>query len=106
MLALGLDDAQQLAVGGVGVLLVGSVVAAWIVRSIVQKLLSVAVLVVLAFAVWTQRTALEDCADAVREVHQLDRAARPSSTRCSFFGADVTIPDLRGEGDGEAPTDG
>lgn len=66
------------------VLAVGAVLAAWLASKIIQKVVFVVVLVALGFAVWTQRDALEDCADRVD-------AADEGSATCTFFGRDVTI---------------
>lgn len=80
--------------------LVGSVASAWIMKTIIQKVAVAAVLALLAFAVFTQRTALQDCADKVRDVYALrDEAVDPGvplDTDCSFFGTTITIPDPRG----------
>jgi len=79
--------------------LVGSVASAWIMKTILQKVAVAAVLALLAFAVFTQRTALQDCADKVRDVYALrDEAVNPAvplDTDCSFFGTTITIPDPR-----------
>ncbi|WP_420453658.1 hypothetical protein [Ilumatobacter sp.] len=108
MLAITLDDAGNIAVGLVGAFLVGSVAAAWIVKSIIQKLLAVGVLVLFAFAVWTQRTALEDCADKVRAAYEMDGVnPRLVDTDCSFFGTTITVSDPRDDSQAlSAPTTG
>lgn len=68
-------------------------------KTIVQKLAVAAVLVLLAFAVFTQRTSLQDCADKVKAVYELrDEAVDPNvplDTECSFFGTTISIPDQR-----------
>lgn len=113
MLALSLDEAKTIAIGLVGVFLVGSVAAAWIMKTIIQKIAVAAVLVIFSFAVWTQRTSLQDCADKVQESYGLDGVnPRLVDTDCSFFGTTITISDPRDDpesGDtteSDEPTDG
>ena len=62
-----------------------------------QKVAVALVLVLLGFAVYDQRSTLQDCADQVaanmsRSVTDLGLA----DTQCSFLGTDVTISDPRG----------
>ena len=98
--AISLSEAKNIAIGLVVVFVLGSVAAAWLMKTIIQKFFTAAVLVVFAFGVWTQRTSLEDCADKVRDVYALDRLADDPGgvaldTDCSFFGTTITIPDAR-----------
>lgn len=96
MLGLSLDDAKTIAIVVATVLVVGAIVSFWIMKSIVQKLAVAAVLGVLAFAVWTQRVSLQDCADKVRNNFELAASdVAVTDTECSFFGMTVTISDPR-----------
>jgi hypothetical protein len=96
VLALTLDDAKTIAIVAATVLVVGAVVALWVMKSIVQKLAVAAVLAVLAFAVWTQRVSLQDCADKVQDNFALvGTDVVVTDTECSFFGVTVTIADPR-----------
>ena len=72
----------------VGVVLV-ALAAVWLVKHVVTKVLTVAVLLALAFIVYSQRTELVDCADSVNAT--LAAGLEPDTT-CTFFGQDVTIP--------------
>ncbi len=83
MLALTLDQARTVGFGLIAVLVVGAVLAAWLISKVLQKVLFVVVLLGLGLAMWSQREELEDCADRV----QVD----DESTTCTFFGRDVTI---------------
>jgi hypothetical protein len=48
--------------------------------------------------VWTQRGALQDCADKVRDNYERSGATvTVIDTECSFFGVSVTIADPRSE---------
>jgi hypothetical protein len=98
MLALTLDDAKTIAVVGATVFAVGAVVSLWIMKSIVQKLAVAALLGLLAFAVWSQRVSLQDCADKVQESFELAGSdVTVTDTECSFFGFTVSISDPRSD---------
>ena len=99
MLALTLDDAKTIAIVAATALAVGAVVSFWVMKSLVQKLAVAALLGVLAFAVWTQRVSLQDCADKVQDNFELaDTDVVVTDTECSFFGITVTISDPRAAG--------
>jgi uncharacterized membrane protein YqjE len=92
VIGLTLDSAKTYGVVAVVVLVVGAFVAAWALKSLVQKIVVFALLGVLAFAVWTQRESLQDCADKVQANLQLTDGALPSTdAQCSFFGFTITI---------------
>jgi hypothetical protein len=96
VLGLTLDDAKTIAIVVATVLAVGSVVSFWVMKSIVQKLAVAALLALLAFAVWTQRVSLQDCADKVQDNFELAGSdVVVTDTECSFFGFTVTISDPR-----------
>lgn len=99
MLALTLDDAKTIAIVAATALAVGAVVSFWVMKSLVQKLAVATLLGVLAFAVWTQRVSLQDCADKVQDNFELaDTDVVVTDTECSFFGITVTISDPRAAG--------
>ncbi len=99
MLALTLDDAKTIALVAVTALAVGAVVSFWVMKSLVQKLAVAALLGVFAFAVWTQRVSLQDCADKVQDNFELAGTdVVVTDTECSFFGVTVTISDPRAPG--------
>ena len=98
MLALTLDDAKTIAIVVATVFAVGAVVSFWVMKTILQKLAVAALLALLAFAVWTQRVSLQDCADKVQDNFELvDADVVVSDTECSFFGVTVTISDPRAD---------
>lgn len=93
---LTLDDAKTIAIVLATVLAVGAVVSFWVMKSIVQKLAVAALLALLAFAVWTQRVSLQDCADKVQGSFELAGSdVAVTDTECSFFGISVAISDPR-----------
>lgn len=87
MAGLDLDTIRLVALIGVGVFAVGSVISAVLLKTIAQKLAVASIFALLALLVWSQRTSLETCADLVRE----SIVAREGTT-CTFFGRDVEIP--------------
>jgi hypothetical protein len=88
-----LDSAKTYASIGVVLLLVAAFVAAWLMKTLVQKLLVFVLFAALAFAVWTQRTALQDCADLVRTNLELSTTVvTDTEDECTFFGVAVSIP--------------
>jgi len=96
VLALTLDAAKNIAIAVAVIFIVGAIASMWLMKTIVQKLAVVAVLGLLAFAVWSQRTALQDCADKVQENFELAGAeVLLTDSTCSFFGIEVTISDPR-----------
>lgn len=96
MLAITLDTAKNIAIAVTVIFVVGAVVAAWVMKTIVQKLATAFVLVLLAFAVYSQRTSLEDCADKVKgNFERVGTDVTVTDTDCSFFGMTVTISDPR-----------
>ena len=100
MLAITLDQATNLAVAGATVLAVGAIVSFWVMKTVVQKVATAALLALLAFAVWTQRTSLQDCADKVQgNFERVGTNVTVADTDCSFFGVTVTISDPRDDGD-------
>ena len=93
MLALTLGQAKTIAVLVVIVLLALALFSAWVMKTVAQKAALAVILGLLALLVWTQRSAVQDCADKVRAeartgVGQVD-------TTCSFLGRDVKISTVR-----------
>lgn len=98
MLALTLDDAKTIAVVAAAALVAGAVVALWAMKTVLQKVMTALVLAVLAFAVWTQRQSLVDCADKVQASYdRIGTDVTLADTDCSFFGLTISISDPRDE---------
>jgi uncharacterized membrane protein YfcA len=96
VLAITLSEAKNIAIGLVVVFVLGAIASAWIMKTIMQKVAVALVLAVLAFAVWTQRTSLQDCADKVKDAYGFDGVSPTLiDTDCSFFGTTITISDPR-----------
>lgn len=98
VLAITLSEAKNIAIGLIAVFVIASVAAVWIMKTIIQKLAAAAVLAIFAFAVFTQRTSLQDCADKVQDAYTFEGIdTRVIDTECSFFGTTITISDPRPE---------
>lgn len=96
VLAISLEAAKNIGIAVVVVFLVGSLAAAWLMKTVVQKLATVFVLLLFAFGVYTQRTAMQDCADAVKSnFERQGTSVTVGDTDCSFFGFTVTVKDPR-----------
>lgn len=96
MLAISLDEARTIGIVVAVALVVAAVASFWVMKSVVQKLAGATLLLLLAFAVWTQRGALEDCADKVQASYERAGAdVTINDTDCSFFGITITISDPR-----------
>lgn len=105
LVALSLDAARNIAIAVAVVFLVGAIASAWLMKTVAQKVATALVLVVLAVSVWTQRGALDDCADKVTDSFRRDGLdVRVEDTECSFFGFTVPISDPRSDDgdDGDA----
>ena len=116
VIALSLDEARNIALVAATAFAIAAIVAIWVMKTIVQKVLVAVLLVMLAFAAWSQRESLQECAEQVQANVTTDIAnatASPtttlgtttdgstppasdgttsSETTCTFFGIDVTIP--------------
>lgn len=85
--ALTTDDAKTIGavvVVGFAVLAIG---AAWLMKTIVQKVILAVVLAGIAVAVWSQRAAVDDCVAEIR-----DSVTASEVATCSFFGVEVEVP--------------
>ena len=112
-LDLDFDQAKNVALLVAVGCVVGAVLAIWILQSIVQKVVVALLLLLLGFAAWSQREALQDCASKVQTsieivTSELDTVTGTSvptetptdvptdvaelDTSCTFFGTDVSIP--------------
>lgn len=87
MLALTVEAAKNIALVVAAAIIVLTVASAWLIKNITAKVITVLILGGLALGVWTQRGALQDCADRVK--------ANPAAGgTCTFFGSEVRVPGL------------
>ncbi len=88
LLALDLDQAEALGTAVPIALLVVAAIAVLAVRAVVKKVVLGVVLTAVALAAWSQRAALDDCVERVREA-----VASPGSVaECGFFGQQIDVP--------------
>jgi hypothetical protein len=87
LLAVTTDGIRTVALVVIAVVAGGGLLTALVVRAVVAKVISLAVVAVVAGLVWNQRSAIDDC---VTEVKQTAMAGAPAT--CSFFGFEVEIP--------------
>jgi protein-S-isoprenylcysteine O-methyltransferase Ste14 len=92
MLALTVTDARNIATAVIAALVLTMATMAWLIKSLAMKLVTIAVLAGLALAVWSQRMALQDCADRIEARAAQD--ALGEETTCTFFGQEVTVPGI------------
>lgn len=93
MFGLTLGQATSIAtIAAVG-LVVLAVGSAWLMKTLAQKVALAVILGLLALVVWTQRGALQECADKVRA--EARTQVTDVDTTCTFFGRDVTISTVR-----------
>jgi hypothetical protein len=98
VIAITLEQASTIAIVATTALVVAAVLSFWVMKSLVQKIIAAVLLGLLAFAVWTQRSALQDCADKVEQNYERTGVdVTVIDTECSFFGASITISDPRSE---------
>lgn len=90
---LTLGEAKTIAAVVVVVLIVLALVAAWIMKEVMQKVAVVVILGLLALLVWTQRASLQECADNVAAIRSFDLAEE--DTTCTLFGRDIEIDTSR-----------
>lgn len=89
MLAINLQAAKNLAIFITIGFVVLSLVMGMVVKNVMAKLIMVLLMLGLALGVWTQRKALDTCADTVKA----DLAAgSDNGTTCTFFGTQIEIP--------------
>ena len=92
VLAFDLDTAKNTSIYTVTVAILLALAAVWLVKQVVTKVLTVAILLAIAGLVWTQRAELTDCADEVRASWTTVAPGATAGTTCTFFGQDVTVP--------------
>ena len=93
MLGLTLDEAKNVALVAATVFAIGAIVAIWVMKSIVQKVLVAVLLVMLAFAAWSQRESLQECADKVQA--SVTTAVDDATATTTTTGALRPTPDRR-----------
>ena len=89
MPALTLDPVKIGAIGALIVLGLLALVMASVIRRFTAKVVAIALLAGAGYAVWTQRTALQECATRAQDRIEI---GEPGGVICTFFGKSVTVP--------------
>lgn len=90
--AINSDTVKNLAIGVSGASLILGLILMKVISSIVGKIVSLVVFLAIALAGYSQRQAIIDCADKVKnEVTSGSTANAQASTTCRFFGRDIKI---------------
>lgn len=87
--ALAVETVSTVALAVAAIALVALIAVGLFVASMTRKVLAMAVLATLGAGVWTQRAAVEDCAERIREAALQPGVDVPMS--CSLLGLDVTV---------------
>ena len=93
MFGLSLETAKTAAIAIAGGFVLISILSAWLIKTVVTKVIVIVVMLGLAAAVYSQRASLQDCAD--REKAKIE-AGDKSGVSCTFFGKTVKVPGLDG----------
>lgn len=86
---LTLHNVKIAAIVIVVVLAILALIVASVIRAVAAKIVTIALLVGIGVAVWSQRSSLQTCAERAK-----DRAAigDPGGVVCTFFGKSVNVP--------------
>ncbi len=91
MTALTVDTAKNIAIGAAGVFVVLSLLSAWVIKNVVMKIISIALMVGLAAGAYTQRSNLQSCAAKAQSAVQSTNPGSVSTVKCTFFGHEVSL---------------
>jgi high-affinity Fe2+/Pb2+ permease len=85
MFAVSLETAKTAAIVIIIAFVVMGILSAWLIKTVVTKLILIVVLAGLAIGVYSQRASLQDCADKAK-------SNLGNEVTCTFFGTDVKVP--------------
>lgn len=88
VVAIDLDTAKNVGIAVVVGLVVLAILAAWVLKTVAQKVALVVILGLLGVLVWSQRANLDECADRVKATAA---TGFTEDTECTFFFQDVSI---------------
>lgn len=85
MTAVSLDTAKNVGIIVIVAFIAIGIISAWMIKTVMTKIIVAVVMAGLAIAVYSQRSSLQDCADKAK-------ANLGREVSCTFFGADVKVP--------------
>ncbi|MFZ1489187.1 MAG: hypothetical protein WAS51_04545 [Ilumatobacteraceae bacterium] len=92
MLGIEVESMKALAIGVIVVLVVIAAIAVKVIVNGTVRLLTVALVVAAGVLVWSQRQALQDCAEDVKDEALLATdGEQQEPPRCRFLGFEVTV---------------
>ena len=86
---LTVDNVKIAAIAALVVLALLALAVASVIRKFTAKVVAIAVLAGAGYAVWTQRSAVQECATRAKD--RID-IGEPGGVICTFFGRSVTVP--------------
>jgi hypothetical protein len=89
MIAMTLESAENIGIAVAVGLVALMVVSALVIKNVTAKIITIVLIGGLAFGVWTQRSALQDCAENVKARGVLGDTG---DVTCTFLGYDINIP--------------
>jgi hypothetical protein len=97
VLAVDVSTLRTSAIVAIVVLVLLGLLAMKLFVNMVVRVITLVLVVGFSVAIWTQRDTLQECADRVKDLAELDVSdvARGSLT-CTFFGVQVNVPIPRG----------
>lgn len=87
MFALDVETAKTVAIVAVGAFVLFGILSAWLVKTVVTKVIMIVVMAGLAVAAFSQRASLDDCATRAK-----DAVGDVESVECTFFGTTIDVP--------------
>lgn len=85
MTAVSLDTAKNVGIIVIVAFIAIGIISAWMIKTVMTKIIVAVVMAGLAIAVYSQRASLQDCADKAK-------ANLGREVSCTFFGSDVKVP--------------
>lgn len=87
MIALDLETAKTIGMVAAGAFVVFGILSAWLVKTVVTKIIMIVLMAGIAIGVYSQRASLDDCATRAKAA-----VGTTDSVTCTFFGTEVDVP--------------
>ena len=87
MFALNVETAKTVALVAVGAFVLFGILSAWLVKTVVTKVIMIVLMAGLAVAAFSQRSQLDDCATRAEKA-----VGSAESVECTFFGTKINVP--------------
>lgn len=87
MFALDVESAKTIAIVAVAAFVLFGILSAWLVKTVVTKVIMIVVMAGLAVAAFSQRASLDECATKAKGA-----VGTAKSVECTFFGSTIDVP--------------